>query len=38
MQSGQTDAGDSRRHFDDMDRKALLDALEVARRARAQGA
>ena len=23
----------SRRHFDDMDRKALLDALEVARRA-----
>jgi hypothetical protein len=25
--------GKSRRHFDDMDREALLDALEVARRA-----
>ncbi len=25
--------GKSRRHFDDMDRQALLDALEVARRA-----
>jgi hypothetical protein len=25
--------GKSHRHFDDMDRKALLDALEVARRA-----
>jgi hypothetical protein len=25
--------GKARRHFDDMDRKALLDALEVARRA-----
>ena len=25
--------GKSRRHFDDMDRKALLDALETARRA-----
>ena len=26
-------AGKSKRHFDDMDRKALLDALETARRA-----
>ena len=26
-------AGKTRRHFDDVDRKALLDALEAARRA-----